>query len=373
MDIKVGLAECGDYGKKTVDYALDSLEGALELWNGALPNSEKVLIKPNLLSAKPPEKAITTHPVLVEAMATRLKARGYQVFIGDSPGGAIKGVERYWQKSGLKEAARNAGAGLINFESSGSMQVMRNGRSYPIANPILEFSFILNMPKLKTHVFAGLTGAVKNLFGSIPGLTKAFMHQKAPKQADFAQRLLDIYEISAPTFHIADAVTVIDTKGPSSGRIRPMGSIIAGADGFAVDAVFAKLAGCPVERYITGAEARRRGYPGWDIKKIDVLVRTVKSLTPKDFKVPNIAPFRFIPGFLGSLSERLIRAWPVSMDTCTGCGFCKDSCPVDAIEIEHKKAVMNKEICILCLCCHELCPEGAVDLKRSFLARRLFH
>jgi len=184
---------------------------------------------------------------------------------------------------------------------------------------------------------------------------------------------LDIYEISAPTFHIDDAVTVIDTKGPSSGRIRPMGSIIAGADGFAVDAVFAKLAGCPVERYITGAEARRRGYPGWDIKKIDVLVRTVKSLTPKDFKVPNIAPFRFIPGFLGSLSERLIRAWPVSMDTCTGCGFCKDSCPVDAIEIEHKKAVMNKEICILCLCCHELCPEGAVDLKRSFLARRLFH
>jgi uncharacterized protein (DUF362 family)/Pyruvate/2-oxoacid:ferredoxin oxidoreductase delta subunit len=372
MDRGVALVECPDYSKNAIQRAVDGIVDALSLWNGVLPDSEKVLLKPNLLTASHPDKAIVTHPALVGVVARRLRQKGYMVFVGDSPGGAIKGVERYWEKTGLKEAARDAGARLVNFESSGWERITRNGREYTIARPVLDFQFILNMPKLKSHVYAGLTGAVKNMYGSMPGLSKTAMHLEAPKPKDFAARLLDIYEIAAPSFHIADAVVVIDTKGPSSGRIRPMDCLLASSDGVALDALFARLVGCPVGRYLTGAEAKRRGYPGVEMKNIQVKGGNPSVLAPRDFKVANIAPFRFIPGFLGPVSERLVRSWPVSTGGCTGCGFCAESCPVKAIEIKDQRAFMDTRTCILCLCCHELCPEGAVEMKRSFVARRLF-
>jgi ferredoxin len=272
----------------------------------------------------------------------------------------------------MTEVAARTGASLVNFERSGSQTVLHNGRRYTMARPVLEFKFILNLPKLKTHVFTGLTGAVKNLFGSVPGLRKAALHQEAPHPAAFARRMLDVYEIARPTFHLADGVMVLDTKGPSSGRARPLGCLVASADGVALDAVFARMAGCTVKNYLTGREARERGYAGVELKNVDVAGLDPKVLAPPDFRVPGIALYRFIPSFLGPLSERLIRAWPVSTRACTGCGFCADSCPADAIEVISGKAVMDPGKCILCLCCHEVCPEEAVEVERSFLARRLF-
>ncbi|MFH2002330.1 MAG: DUF362 domain-containing protein [Planctomycetota bacterium] len=372
MKPEVALFPCYSYENRAIDAALDGIEEALGLWNGVLPQTGKVLIKPNLIAAKRPEKAVTTHPALLLNVARRLKERGYEVFVGDSPGGAIKGLGRYWQKTGIQEAAEAAGARLVNFESSGSQSVEHRGRRYSIADPIMEFSFILNMPKLKTHSFTGLTGAVKNMFGSVPGLTKAGMHQESPRPHEFGERLLDIYEIAAPSFHIADAVMALDTKGPTSGRARPMNCIMASADGVALDTLFAHLARCPNKGYLTGAEAQRRGYPGVEMEAIEVVGHDPEKLMPEDFKVPNIAIYRFIPGFFGKLSKALIQAWPVSLDHCTGCGFCAESCPVHCIEIKSKRAIMDRRKCILCLCCHELCPEEAVDLKQSFLARRIF-
>lgn len=372
MKPEVALVPCDSYEQRAIDRALDAIEEGLRMWDGALPQTEKVLIKPNMISAKRPEKAVTTHPVLLQAVAARLKKRGYQVFIGDSPGGAIKGLGRYWKKTGMKEAADAAGVELLNFESSGSQKIVRNGREYSIAEPILDFKFILNMPKLKTHSFAGLTGAVKNLFGSVPGLAKARMHQDAPKPGEFGECMLDIYEIAAPSFHLADAVMVLDTKGPTSGRVRPMNCLMASNDGVALDALFAHLGKVPLKGYLTGSEAHRRGYAGATFDGIEVVGADPGSLMPDDFKVPGIGVYRFIPGFLGRLSKSLIQAWPEAMDNCTACGFCAESCPVSCIEIKNKRAHMDKRKCILCLCCHELCPEEAVDLKQSFLARRIF-
>jgi len=372
-DPRVALVECRNYEQKSIARALDEVQEMLGLWKGALPDTGRVLLKPNMIAAKRPEKSVTTHPALIYETAKRLKEKGYEVFIGDSPGGAVRGLERYWKKTEIKEAADRAGAELLNFESSGFERIVRNGRTYSIAKPILDFDFILNMPKLKTHVYTGLTGAVKNLFGSVPGLAKASMHQEAPKPGCFSKRLLDIYEIAAPSFHLADAVSVLDTRGPSSGRVRPMNCIMAAQDGVAMDALFAHLAGCSVKNYLTGSEARKRGYAGVDLNNLKIVGKDPADLEPEDFKVPNISIYRFIPGFMGRLSEWLIRAWPESMSNCTGCGFCAESCPVDAIEVVSKRAIMDTKKCILCLCCHELCPENAVDLQYSFLARRLFH
>jgi 6-hydroxynicotinate reductase len=50
----------------------------------------------------------------------------------------------------------------------------------------------------------------------------------------------------------------------------------------------------------------------------------------------------------------------ISEQTCTGCGFCMRDCPVAAIAIQQKKAVIARQTCVSCGVCSRVCPEGAV-------------
>lgn len=372
MTVPVALVPCAHYETRALEKALDFVEEALGPLERGAEETDRVLLKPNLLTASAPEDAVVTHPALVAGVARRLRARGYEVFIGDSPGGAVKGVESYWERTGLLEAARESGAHLLNFEGSGWERVRRGGRAYTLARPVLEFRFILNLPKLKTHSFAGLTGAVKNLYGSVPGLMKTSLHLAAPGPDDFAARLLDVYEVATPTFHLADGVVAMDGRGPSAGRARPMGCLLAGRDGSALDLLFARLVGCRPERVITLAEARRRGWTGADWKAVEVRGADPGTLAPRDFRLPDNRIYRWLPPFLGPLVRRLVRSWPESTERCTGCGFCAESCPAEAIRLQGGRAVVDRTRCISCLCCHELCPEKAVAIQRTWMARRIF-
>ena len=80
---------------------------------------DRVLLKPNLLSAKDPSRAITTHPHVVETVAALVREAGGDPFVGDSPGGAIRGIERVWENTLMNEMAERAGLELANFEASG--------------------------------------------------------------------------------------------------------------------------------------------------------------------------------------------------------------------------------------------------------------
>jgi ferredoxin len=47
---------------------------------------------------------------------------------------------------------------------------------------------------------------------------------------------------------------------------------------------------------------------------------------------------------------------------CTGCGDCVDVCPVEALSVKNKKAVVDDDECIDCGACVNTCPEGAISL-----------
>lgn len=56
----------------------------------------------------------------------------------------------------------------------------------------------------------------------------------------------------------------------------------------------------------------------------------------------------------------------VDKEKCTGCGTCKDVCPVDVFEIEGGKAVVKKpDECIQCRACEASCPAKAIVVKEG--------
>jgi NAD-dependent dihydropyrimidine dehydrogenase PreA subunit len=52
----------------------------------------------------------------------------------------------------------------------------------------------------------------------------------------------------------------------------------------------------------------------------------------------------------------------VSSENCTGCGDCVDACPVDGVNIDGEKAVVQPDVCIECNACIDACASGAMAM-----------
>ncbi len=365
----VALARCEDYGIDRVRAALSrALEpiGGLEAY---VKPGQRVLLKPNLLSAKDPARAITTHPVLVEAVAEEVRRIGSEPFVGDSPGGAIRGTRRVWNNTGMSEMAERCGLELVSFEASGSRCMKFGEYVFYISKPVLEADIIINLPKLKTHSLTLLTCAVKNMFGVIPGFRKGEQHKLFPKSGEFARMLVNLYKLVTPSLNIVDAVVAMEGNGPSSGNPYKLGLIMAGDDAVAVDTVAADVLGFPEDSIDTTRMATEMGLGEGRLANIGI-VGDGAGIKAEGFLRPSNSFQRLIPRPLARLIAPFVWVRPeIVAATCTGCGFCYRSCPVNAIEAVGDVYRINNEACVQCLCCHELCPESSVEIKLSWLAK----
>lgn len=325
-----------------------------------------VLLKVNMLAAKAPERGITTHPAVVAAMAVLLKQRGCRVGVGDSPGGVVGGVERYWRNCGYEPLAADYGVELVSFERAGSVQLESGGSLYNIARPVLEWDAVVNMCKFKTHMYCRLTNAVKNAFGAVPGLGKAVLHSKAVRPADLAVHIANIYALVPFDMVVMDAVLAMDRRGPGTdGRVRRDGVLGMARNGVALDMVMSELVGLgPLGLETTRAAlARGCGLPGGGAPAV------AGSASFPGFEVPSTWMYNLVPGFAGTLVRWALKTVPRSNPGCTGCGFCARSCPAGAITVRGGRAVMSRRKCIVCLCCHELCPENAIEVPNPLRRR----
>jgi uncharacterized protein (DUF362 family) len=152
-----------------------------------------VLLKPNALTAAMPERAVTTHPAIVQAVAELVREAGATVLVGDSPGGPLGRAPEAFQTTGIGEVAANLGIDMLPFD--GVVWKRLNGIDYFIARPVYEADLVINLPKLKTHQLTLYTGAVKNLFGAIPGTRKSELHLRAPGIEDFSHILVDVLDL----------------------------------------------------------------------------------------------------------------------------------------------------------------------------------
>ncbi|MGI6575377.1 MAG: DUF362 domain-containing protein [bacterium] len=340
-------------------------------WEQWLRPGMRVLLKPNLISPLPPEAAATTHPELVRALTRLLKKQGCEVWIGDSSGGAIIGravTAQTLKITGMEQVAAEEGAIIKNFDRHGTVPVQTGSEqilpTLHIAKPIREADFVINLPKLKTHMAATYTGAIKNLFGCIPGLRKAELHRLAPNQESFAQILLAINRACNIGLHIMDGIVAMEGAGPTAGSPRQVGAVLISPDALALDTVATKLIGIEPAKIPSLAVARAQNFGEGDLEKITLLGDQFSFPAVNDFNIPPGVPERSQTLFSFNYILHLLKTRPViDKKSCKHCNICVGSCPVNAINKKTKN--IDYTVCIECLCCHELCPQKAVQIKHT--------
>lgn len=329
-----------------------------------------VLINPNLLSARTPDRAITTHPALVRFVASECSRLGARVLIGDSPGGVAKGLKRVWDNTGMTEAAKLSGVELVGFESGDVKSVSVNGNNYHVSNYAFEADLIISLPKLKTHVLTNFTGAIKNCYGFIPGIRKSDYHKKHPDAESFSNVIVDVFSIINPGLFIMDSGLALEGDGPASGDPRWLGYLFASTDAVALDSSAMSLLNKGARKVWPTEIAVRRKLGTGDLPNIRRTGPAFENGPPANFKMPTNFYLKLIPSFLVRTIEPYFWVRPaMNDDTCTMCEVCKDNCPQNAIFEKNGSMRIDYNECIKCMCCHELCPENSVFLNKSRLAK----
>ena len=384
MDNKVYAVKCPDYEQTEEKLAdLIGLMGGIEQF--AAPG-EKIALKVNLLLAAEPEEAVTTHPAVVTAVGRMAKAQGAEPFIVDSPTGGYQYNEstmrRVYRTSKMTDAAQEAGIGL-SFDTTHQAVSFPDGKlikHFDIITPLVEADGVLNLCKLKTHTYMGMTGATKNNFGALPGRAKPGYHAKLHDPARFAGMLLDLAACVAPRLSIMDAVVGMEGDGPNAGTPRQIGLLLASKNPLALDVVASEIIGLPVENNPVLLEAKKRGLSPTCIEDVNLIGIDAADLRIPDFDLPTtlaagrglaslswwqkaVSPL-FRPGM--TVKPRIIK------DKCIACGACRDICPMQVITITsngRRYAQIDDRGCIRCYCCHETCPQDAIELHRGLLYR----
>jgi len=378
---QVAIVRCPNYQQPAVDRAVRESIDLLGGMGQFVQPGQKVLLKVNLLSATPPERGIVTHPAVVEAMVRLVQEAGAYPLIADSPGASVPyteaGLRRLYKASGLLEVAERTGADL-NWDTSYEEASHPEGflvKRLAVIRPVLEADVVISIPKLKTHVLTTFTGAIKNLFGVVPGFAKGIFHARMRNVTHFALMLLDITSLIKPALVLMDAIVGMEGNGPSSGPLRDVGVILASRDSVALDVVATSIAGFDPLKVPTLREAAARGLWTGKADDIETLGASVTEVFVPDFQPPSASPREdatlgnpFFTRHFGPLITNHFTLRPVPRrGRCTACGDCVVSCPQQVITIVDSLAVIDYSQCIRCYCCHELCTEGAIDLERSWL------
>ena len=383
-ETQVYAASCPDY-----EQAEACIRALVEQMGGMgrfVRPGERIVLKANLLRAAPPESAICTHPAVVEAVAKLVKEAGGTPVICDSPGGALHKeavLRSLYEKTGMAAAAAAAGAELSMDSSTRTVSLPEGKvlRQAEIITPVAEADGVIDLCKMETHVLMSMTGAVKNLFGVIPGLSKVGYHATHPDHATFADVLLDLTGYVKPRLSLMDGILAMEGDGPgSSGTPRQAGLLLAAANPLALDTAAGAIMNLPRKDNPVLLAAERRGLTPCRMEDVELIGGTVEELRMADYKFPASTKSNLMD-FLGPLARPAERLCKKALSQtpridgakCVGCGICAKSCPGQAIAMTApgKKARISQNACIHCYCCHELCPQKAVELHQSWLGRLL--
>lgn len=365
---KVALIRCESYGQHDVDSAITigiDLLGGLDKF---VQNGEKIILKPNLLSAQPPHKAVTTHPNVFYAVAKHIRDEksGLDLSWGDSsPKGTTKKI---LNTTGLKEKSDLLNLKFQDFEESITISNPKGivHKQFTISRAVHECHGIINIAKLKTHHLTRITAAVKNIFGCIPGLLKPEFHLKLPGVFEFCQMIVELNLFIKPRLHIIDAIEAMEGNGPNAGTPKKLHCIIMSEDPVAADTVACKLIGLKPERVLTNLLGEK--YNLGEMINFEIIGDGIESIIDKNFEVQrgvnlssNVAwKFRFL--------KNLISLKPiVNKNKCKKCQECIKHCPAIPIGLywNNIKGLPEYDYsnCKRCYCCQEICPAEAIEVK----------
>lgn len=392
---KVIVVPCDSYEKEQVYAAVKVGVEALGGMEKFIGKSEKILVKPNFLSAALPEKAVTTHPAVIAAVFRILQEEKYlYVQYGDSPGhGSCQAAAG---KIGLEEIAEQYGVKRANMEEEvlTAFPEGKTAKEFHFARGITEADAIVNVCKMKTHALERVTGAVKNVYGFICGARKAAGHVKYPNASVFARALADIHRCTDIRLHIMDGITAMEGNGPGSGTPMNMNVLLFSTDPVALDTVFCHMVYLDPQLVPTCVQGMAMGigtYKEEEIQITEVVISSEKNSADEvssetvesrdltmeemqkkygnpDFDVDRVGRKKTFLSRYSDFMTRLARRPVIDREKCVKCGICVSHCPVPGKAVNFKKGkgqppVYDYKKCIRCYCCQEMCPKHAIRVR----------
>ncbi len=322
--IPVAFVPCPDYGNTVVPGRTDpralslpeAVDAAFALAGYAPARGERVLVKPNLVRA---DALSCTSPQVVRAACEWLLDRGALVTIGDSPGiGSAGGVSRSIGLTAALAGLKADGGVAPLLAQALDAPVIRHIPGLgpiKIARHALEVDSILSLPRLKAHSQAGVTCAVKNLFGCVCGAHKALAHVKhgdsGPDGNDFCRFIAGLAALLPPQAALVDAITCMHVTGPSCGEPYALGLIAASTSCAAVDTALYGLLGLSPERLPLWRALREQDVPGAFPENIDLRgsppsdFAAAAFITPQVLKPHTFNPWRICCGAVKRFMARL--------------------------------------------------------------------
>ena len=255
----------------------EAVREAVELAGGfEIKEGDTVVIKPNAKNQAPPGYGIVTDVAVIEPLVEISIEKGAKrVTIADGaayPTGSYHTFSAF-ETMGVTKLAKKWDLDLVDLNSYDSVDldvpegfVLDNVR---VGRAVTEVDFLINVPVLKTHRGTLLSNCVKNI-----GVGVACREEKKRlHRLGIDEGLLDVFSVVKPHFNVVDALVCIEGDGPNfpPGKPRPLGLVLAGEDGVAVDAVCARLIGLdPLEvKHLRLAHDRGIGIA--DLGQIEVL------------------------------------------------------------------------------------------------------
>jgi uncharacterized protein (DUF362 family)/Pyruvate/2-oxoacid:ferredoxin oxidoreductase delta subunit len=371
---KVAVVRCSSYDE---DELFSALKKGVDLLGGAgqfAAAGEKLLLKPNVLTGAPYQKCVCTHPAVVKTAGRLFRSVTAEVWYGDSPGAGRS--QAALESCGISPAVRELGLKLVEFDRGRTVELQGSPhhRSFTIAEGVLAADGIVNLAKFKTHNLTRMTGAVKNLYGCIPGFQKKALHMFYPTPQEFSRMLVALNLLLKARLHIMDGIVAMEGNGPGAGQPRKMGVLLFSTDPVALDAVMCRLVELHPLYMGSARPGRAWGLGTYKEDEIELLGDPWTAAVNGDFKVPRGPVLDLAGGGALTYVNHVIGRRPViDGRKCTRCEECVQACPVEPKAVDwydgnRKRPPSYKYLrCIRCYCCQEICPEGAISVKRTIL------
>lgn len=362
--MKVAIDRCSKYRYLEVR---DSIERIISRSEFPDVLDKTVLLKPNILSDAKPEAGITTNPIVVKAMIDIVKDKGAKrVIVGDSPGLHLDSF--HGKNCGIYDACMESGAEFADFTESPRVHTLDNASSVVMASVLDIADVVISIAKFKTHQLMYSTGAVKNMFGTLPGLNKSPCHVKYPTREAFAAFICSVYKECHVDYSLIDGIIAMEGPGPANGTLRYLGLMIGSKDGFMADRAESEIMGYNAKDIPILNAGIKAGLtdnnPTYTILNPDNLIvddyRRIDVSKKEGLFKALIVPF-FTRGRDRKKAQR--RPCPEFIKAkCIKCRRCVEICPAKALVLEADHIEIDRDKCIRCYCCHEMCPADAIEI-----------
>jgi uncharacterized protein (DUF362 family) len=244
----VHIAPANDYNADLADVLKRQYE---PLRNRVPLAGKRVVLKPNLVEYHR-DKVINTHPHVVAAAIELCRREGAaEVIVAEGPG-HWRNVEYLVNASGLGDVLRHYQVPFIDLNHDEPVKTPNLGRLTGLeylylAQTVASAEVLISLPKLKTHHWAGATLALKNLFGTLPGICYGWPKNELHWRG-IDNSIVDIALTRKPDLAIVDGIVGMEGDGPLNGSAKPFGAVIMGTDPLAVDATCCRLMQLDPER-----------------------------------------------------------------------------------------------------------------------------